>query len=110
MSLRFDYLDSVFELYTDDDFRQLVVAAQTIPAFLGGLCELEGARPDVVHRALHRRSSVAAPSQTAAPRQNRQARSMGQAWSAVLPRGAPFISFDNFRLSFDAISRSLLIS
>ena len=40
MSLQFDDLDSVVELYTEDDFRQLVVAAQTIPAFFGGLREL----------------------------------------------------------------------
>ena len=41
MSLRSDDLDSVVELYTEDDFRQLVVAAETMPTFLGGLCELE---------------------------------------------------------------------
>ncbi len=41
LSLRSDDLDSVFELYTEDDFRQQVVAAQTIPTFLGGLCQLE---------------------------------------------------------------------
>ena len=41
MSLRSDDLDSVVELYSEDDFWQLVVTAQTMPAFLGGLCELE---------------------------------------------------------------------
>ena len=41
MSLRSDDLDSVVELYTHDDLGQLVVTAQTIPTFLGGLCELE---------------------------------------------------------------------
>jgi hypothetical protein len=41
VSLRSDDLDSVVELYTKDDFRQLVVTAQTMPTFLGGLCELE---------------------------------------------------------------------
>ena len=41
MSLRSDDLDSVVELYTENDLRQLVVTAQTMPAFLGGLCELE---------------------------------------------------------------------
>ena len=41
MSLRSDDLDSVVELYTEDDFRQLVVAAETMPTFLGRLCELE---------------------------------------------------------------------
>jgi hypothetical protein len=40
LSLRFDDLDSVVELYTEEDFRQLVVAAQTIPTFFGGLREL----------------------------------------------------------------------
>ena len=41
LSLRSDDLDSVVELYTEDDFRQLVVAAEAMPTFLGGLCELE---------------------------------------------------------------------
>jgi hypothetical protein len=41
VSLRSDDLDSVVELYTEDDFRQLVVAAEAMPTFLGGLCELE---------------------------------------------------------------------
>ena len=41
LSLRSDDLDSVVELYTADDFRQLVVAAQTMPTFLRGLRELE---------------------------------------------------------------------
>ena len=41
MSLRSDDLDSIVELYTEDDFRQLVVTSETMPTFLGGLCELE---------------------------------------------------------------------
>jgi len=41
LSLRSDDLDSVVELYTADDFRQLVVAAQTMPTPLRGLRELE---------------------------------------------------------------------
>ncbi len=41
LSLRSDNLDSVSELYTEDDFRQLVVAIEATPAFLGGLGELE---------------------------------------------------------------------
>ena len=41
MSLRSDDLDSVVELYTEDKFRQLVVTAETMPTFLGGLCKLE---------------------------------------------------------------------
>ena len=41
MSLQSNDLDSVSELYTKDDFRQLVVAAETMPTFLGGLRELE---------------------------------------------------------------------
>src|SRR6266702_7202194 len=40
LSLRSDDLDSVGELYTEDNFRQLVMAAQTIPTFLCGLCQL----------------------------------------------------------------------
>ena len=41
MNLRSDNLDSVGELYTEDNFRQLVVAIEATPAFLGGLGELE---------------------------------------------------------------------
>ena len=41
MSLRSGDLDSVGELYTEDDFRQLVVTVETTPAFLGGLDQLE---------------------------------------------------------------------
>ena len=41
LSLQSDYLDSVIELYTADDFRQLVVTAQTMPTLFGGLRELE---------------------------------------------------------------------
>jgi hypothetical protein len=42
LSLRCDNLDSVVELYTEDDFRQLVVAIEATPAFFGSLGELEG--------------------------------------------------------------------
>ena len=41
MSLRSDDLESVSELCTHDDFRQLVVTVETVPASLGGLRELE---------------------------------------------------------------------
>ena len=41
LSLRSDNLDSVGELYTENEFRQLVVAIEATPAFLGGLGELE---------------------------------------------------------------------
>lgn len=41
MSLRSDDLDSVGKLYTEDQFRQLVVAVEVTPAFLGGLGQLE---------------------------------------------------------------------
>jgi hypothetical protein len=41
LSLRFNDLHSVGELYTEDDFRQLVVTIEAAPAFLGGLGELE---------------------------------------------------------------------
>ena len=41
LSLRSDDLDSVVELYTADDFRQLVVATQTMPTLLRRLRELE---------------------------------------------------------------------
>jgi hypothetical protein len=40
LSLRSD-LDSVGEVYTRDDLRQLVVTIKATPAFLGGLGELE---------------------------------------------------------------------
>jgi hypothetical protein len=41
LSLRSDNLNSVGELYTVDDFRQLVMAIEMTPAFFGGLGELE---------------------------------------------------------------------
>jgi uncharacterized protein with GYD domain len=41
LSLRSEHLDSVGELYTEDDFRQLVVAIEATPVFLGRLGELE---------------------------------------------------------------------
>src|SRR5262249_3376313 len=41
LSLRSDNLDSVGELYTEDDFRQLVVAIEATPTFFGSLGELE---------------------------------------------------------------------
>ena len=39
MSLRSDDLDSIVELYTEDDFRQLVVTIEATPARLGSLGE-----------------------------------------------------------------------
>jgi len=41
LSLRSEDLDSVGELYTEDDFRQLVVSIEATPTFLGGLGELK---------------------------------------------------------------------
>ena len=41
MSLRSDDLDSVGELYSEDNFRQLVMTVEAATAFLGGLGELE---------------------------------------------------------------------
>jgi len=41
LSLRSDDLDSAAELHTLDDFWQLVVAAESSPAFLGGFDQLE---------------------------------------------------------------------
>jgi hypothetical protein len=41
LSLRSDDLDSVGELYTENDFRQLVVAIKAVPAFFGGLGKFE---------------------------------------------------------------------
>src|SRR6266704_372529 len=56
LSLRSDDLDSVGELYTEDEFRQLVVTIETTPAFLGGLGELE----DHGERGLVREASLRA--------------------------------------------------
>ena len=56
MSLRSDDLDSVGELYTEYDFRQLVVAIEATPAFLGSLGELE----DHGERGLIRKTSLGA--------------------------------------------------
>jgi len=53
--LRSDDLDSVGELYTKDDFRQLIVTIEATPAFLGGLGELE----DHGERGLVRETSFA---------------------------------------------------
>jgi hypothetical protein len=41
LNLRSDDFDSVGELYTEDDFGQLVVAIEATPASLGGFAELE---------------------------------------------------------------------
>jgi hypothetical protein len=41
LSLRSDDRNSVGEAYTEDYFRQLVVAIEATPAFLGGFGELE---------------------------------------------------------------------
>src|ERR1700704_6129473 len=56
LSLRSGDLDSVGELYTEYDFRQLVVTIETTPAFLGGLGELE----DHGERGLVREASLRA--------------------------------------------------
>src|SRR5262249_40268426 len=56
LSLRSDNLDSVGELYTEDDFRQLVVAIEATPTFFGGLGELE----DHGERGLVRETSLGA--------------------------------------------------
>jgi hypothetical protein len=42
LSLRSDDLNSIGELYTENEFRQLVVAIGATPAFFSGLGELEG--------------------------------------------------------------------
>ncbi len=41
LSLRSNDLDTVGELYTEDDFLQLVVTVEATPGFLGDLDELE---------------------------------------------------------------------
>ena len=56
MSLRSDDLDSVGELYSEDEFRHLVVAVETAPASLSGLSELE----DHSERRLIRQASLGA--------------------------------------------------
>ena len=56
MSLRSDDLDSVGEPYTEDELRQLVVAIEATPAFLGGLGEFE----DHGERSLVRKTSLGA--------------------------------------------------
>ena len=56
MSLRSDDLDSIGELYTEDDFRQLVVAIEATPASLSRLGELE----DHGERSLVRETSLGA--------------------------------------------------
>jgi hypothetical protein len=42
LSFRSDDLDSVGELYTDDELRQLVVAIEAAPASLGCFCFCAG--------------------------------------------------------------------
>src|SRR5271168_947986 len=54
--MRSDDLDSIGELYTEDDFRQLVVTIEATPAFLGGFGELE----DHGERGLVRKASLGA--------------------------------------------------
>jgi hypothetical protein len=54
--LRSDNLDSIAELYTEDDFRQLVVAIEATPTSFGSLCELE----DHGERGLVRETSFGA--------------------------------------------------
>jgi hypothetical protein len=41
LSVRSDNLDSVGELYTEDNFRQLVVAIEATPAFSAALASLK---------------------------------------------------------------------
>jgi hypothetical protein len=43
LSLRSDNLDSIAELYTEDDFRQLVVAIEATPISFGSLGGLKQA-------------------------------------------------------------------
>ena len=52
--MRSEDLDSVSELYTENDFRQLVVTIETAPAFLGGLGKFE----DHGKRGLVRKTSL----------------------------------------------------
>jgi hypothetical protein len=54
--LRPDNLDSVGELYAEDNFRQLVAAIEAPPAFIGGLGEFE----DHGQRSLVRETSLGA--------------------------------------------------
>jgi hypothetical protein len=61
LSLRSDNLDSVGELYTEDNFGQLVVTIEATPASLGGLGELE----DHGERGLVREASLGAHLQLA---------------------------------------------
>src|ERR1700730_1867762 len=56
LSFRFDDLHSVGEPYTESYFRQLVVAIEATPAFLGGLGQLE----DHGERGLVRETSFGA--------------------------------------------------
>jgi hypothetical protein len=56
LSFRSDNLDSVGELYTEDNFGQLVVTIEATPASLGGLGELE----DHGERGLVREASLRA--------------------------------------------------
>jgi hypothetical protein len=66
VSLRSDDLDTVGELYTEYDFRQLAVAVEPPPTFLGSLGELEdhGERGLVRETSLGSHRAMAAPSQT----------------------------------------------
>ena len=61
MSLRCDNVDSVGELYPEDNFRQLAVAIEPTPTFLGGLGELEdhGERGPVRETSLGAHRAVA---------------------------------------------------
>ena len=56
MSFRLDDLNSVGEPYTENYFRQLVVAIEATPVFLGGLGQLE----DHGERGLVREASFGA--------------------------------------------------
>jgi hypothetical protein len=65
LSLRFADLNSVGEPSTENYFRQLVVAIEATPAFLGGLGQLE----DHGERGLVRETSFGAPCSVADSRE-----------------------------------------
>jgi hypothetical protein len=77
LSLRSDDLNSVGELYSKDDFRQLVIAIETTPAFFGGLSELEDHR----QRGLVRETSLGSHGPVA----HRRERGFGLLTRADLP-------------------------
>jgi hypothetical protein len=66
LSLRSDNLDSIAELYTEDDFRQLVVAIEATPTSFGSLGQLQ--LEDHGERGLVRERHPCSPSHFANPR------------------------------------------